>query len=136
MYRETKDQKYLAQANHIADFILTNPNLPADKIPYWDFDAPGIPNALRDASAAAVMASAFLELSKYVDKSTGKKYYSVAETILRHLSAQPYKANRGRNGGFILERSVGHMPNKTEIDVPLTYADYYYLEALKRYKEY
>ncbi len=136
MFRETKDPQYLAQANHIADFILSNHNLPIDKIPYWDFDAPGIPNALRDASAAAVMASALLELSKYVDKPTGKKYYSVAETILKRLSAQPYKANAGANGGFILERSVGHMPEKHEIDVPLTYADYYYLEALKRYKEY
>lgn len=67
MYRETKDKKYLEQANHIANFILQHPNLPADKIPYWDFNAPGIPAVLRDASAAAITASALIELSEYTD---------------------------------------------------------------------
>jgi unsaturated chondroitin disaccharide hydrolase len=135
MYRETKDKKYLDQANHIAQFILNNPNLPADKIPYWDFNAPGIPNALRDASAAAVMASALLELSTYANSVNAKNYYSVAETILRNLSTENYKAAIGTNGGFILKRSVGNIPGKSEIDVPLTYADYYFVEAMKRYKE-
>ena len=133
-YRETRDQKYLDQANHIADFILTHPNLPGDKIPYWDFNAPGIPNALRDASAAAIMASALIELSGYADGKTGKKYMTVAETILRTLSLPQYKAAAGTNGGYIIKHGVGHMPNKTEIDVPLTYADYYFVEAMKRYK--
>jgi len=72
MYRETHDKIYLDQANHIARFLLANPNLPEDKIPYWDYNAPGIPNALRDASAAAIMASAFIELSSYNDKKTQK----------------------------------------------------------------
>jgi unsaturated chondroitin disaccharide hydrolase len=135
MYRATKDQKYLDQANHIAHFILTHPNLPADKIPYWDFNAPGIPNALRDASAAAVMASALLELHHYADADKAKEYFSAAETMLRSLSSASYKATPGTNGGFIIEHCVGHMPQKTEIDVPLTYADYYYVEAVKRYKE-
>jgi len=135
MYRETKDKKYLEQANQIANFILTNPNLPADKIPYWDFDAPNIPTAFRDASAAAVMASALLELSTY-DKNNSKLYFTTAEFMLRSLSAPPYMAAPGTNGGFILQHSVGHFPAKTEIDVPLTYADYYYLEAIKRYKEF
>jgi hypothetical protein len=134
-YRETKDPKYLDQANHIAQFILNHPNLPADKIPYWDFNAPDIPNALRDASAAAIICSALLELSGYVDEQQKKKYLSVAETILKNLSTDPYKASIGTNGGFILQHCVGHMPNKTEVDVPLTYADYYFVEAMKRYKE-
>ncbi len=134
MYRETKDKKYLDHANNIANFILTHPNLPADKIPYWDFNAPGIPNALRDASAAAIIASALLELSGYVDQKTGKDYFNVAETILRNLSTPPYKAPIGTNGGFIIEHCVGHKPNGTEVDVPLTYADYYFVEAMKRYK--
>jgi rhamnogalacturonyl hydrolase YesR len=134
-YRETKDPKYLDQANHIAQFILNHPNLPADKIPYWDFNAPDIPNALRDASAAAVTCSALLELSGYVDEQQKKQYLSVAETILKNLSTDPYKASIGTNGGFILQHCVGHMPNKTEVDVPLTYADYYFVEAMKRYKE-
>jgi hypothetical protein len=134
-YRETKDEKYLDQANRIAQFILKHLNLPADKIPYWDFNAPGIPNALRDASAAAIIASALLELSGYVQGAQREEYISVVETILRTLSSGEYKAAAGTNGGFILKHGVGHMPNKTEIDVPLTYADYYFVEAMKRYKE-
>ena len=133
-YRETKDKKYLEQAIKIANFILSHPNLPADKIPYWDYNAPGIPNTLRDASAAAIMASALLELSAYADKNESKKYFTTAETILRSLSSAAYKAAPGTNGGFIIQHGVGHMPNKTEIDVPLTYADYYFVEAMIRYK--
>ena len=135
LYRETRDAKYLDQAKHIAAFILNNPTLPADKIPYWDFNAPGIPNALRDASAATVIASALLELQSYVNKKSSKEYIAVAETILRSLSSTKYKAAPGTNGGFILEHSVGHLPQKTEVDVPLTYADYYFAEAMKRYKQ-
>ncbi|MGV3766961.1 MAG: glycoside hydrolase family 88 protein [Chitinophagaceae bacterium] len=135
MYRATKDKKYLEQAEHIADFILNHPNLPADKIPYWDFNAPDIPNALRDASAGAVMASAFMELYKYAPKEKAKTYYEAGETMIRSLSGAPYKAEPGTNGGFILQHSVGHIPQGTEVDVPLTYADYYYVEAMKRYKE-
>lgn len=134
MYRETRDKKYLDQANHIASFILQNPNLPKDKIPYWDFNAPNIPNALRDASAAAVMASALLELCRYANQKDSQLYFSTAQTIIKSLSSAAYKAKPGTNGGFILDHSVGHMPNKTEIDVPLTYADYYFVEAMIRYK--
>ena len=136
MYRETHDKKYLDQANHIAKFILTNPNLPADKIPYWDYNAPNIPNALRDASAAAVMASAFLELCRYANEPQAKEYFHTAETILRNLSTPEYLAKPGTNGGFILKHSVGHFPNHTEVDVPLTYADYYFIEALERYQKF
>lgn len=135
MFRETKDRKYLDQALHIADFILNHPNLPKDKIPYWDFNAPDIPNALRDASAGAVMASALLELYKYAPAKVSSKYYKAAETMVKTLSTPAYVAAPGTNGGFILEHSVGHIPQKSEVDVPLTYADYYYIEALKRYKE-
>jgi len=135
MYRATKDKQYLDQANHIAHFILSHPNLPADKVPYWDFNAPGIPNALRDASAASIMASAFLELQQYVDAAKAKEYFSAAETMLRSLSSPAYKAAPGANGGFIIEHGVGHLPAKSEVDVPLTYGDYYYIEAMKRYKE-
>jgi rhamnogalacturonyl hydrolase YesR len=134
-YRETKDKKYLEQADKIAQYILNHPNFAKDKITYWDFDAPNIPNVLRDASAAAIMASAFLELSEYVNKKKSKKYFKTAETILKNLSAADYKAAPGTNGGFIIKHCVGHMPNKTEIDVPLTYADYYFVEAMIRYKK-
>jgi unsaturated chondroitin disaccharide hydrolase len=135
MYRETKDVKYLEQAKHIANFLIHHPNLPADKIPYWDFNAPGIPDALRDASAASIVASALIELSGYVDAKNSNEYLSVAATILKTLSTAAYKAAPGTNGGFILQHGVGHMPNKTEIDVPLTYGDYYFLEAMYRYKK-
>ncbi len=135
MYRETHDKKYLDQANHIAHFILNNHHLPADKIPYWDYDVPGIPDALRDASAAAIMASAFIELSGYANAKSAKEYMAAATTILQTLSGESYKAVTGTNGGFILQHSVGNMPQHSEVDVPLTYADYYFLEAMKRYKE-
>ncbi|GHT48339.1 hypothetical protein FACS189440_11680 [Bacteroidia bacterium] len=134
MYRETHDPKYLEQAKHIADFILKHPNLPVDKIPYWDFNAPDIPHALRDASTGAIIASALIELSGYVENSLAKNYLEVAETQLRTLSSPEYFAETGTNGNFILKHSVGHLPVKSEIDVPLTYADYYYIEALLRYR--
>jgi hypothetical protein len=135
MFRETGDPKYLKQAKDIAHFILTHPNLPADKIPYWDFNAPGIPNALRDASAAAIISSALFELSGYVDKKTAAGYIKNAVLMLTTLSAPQYKAKVGTNGGFLLQHSVGSIPGKTEVDVPLTYADYYFIEACKRYRE-
>ncbi|GAB2542636.1 glycoside hydrolase family 88 protein [Spirosoma aerophilum] len=132
MYRETKDKKYLKQAQRIADFYLNHPNLPADKIPYWDFDAPGIPNEERDASAGAVTASALLELSTYGGTSA-KTYYQSAVQMLKSLSSPAYQAAPGTNNFFILKHSVGAKPLKSEIDVPIVYADYYYLEALLRY---
>jgi unsaturated chondroitin disaccharide hydrolase len=133
MYRETKDIKYLQQATGIADFFIHHPNLPADKIPYWDFNAPKIPNEERDASAAAIACSALLELCKYVNKEKGKEYFDVAEQMLASLSSPAYRNALGENGNFLLKHSVGHKPNGTEIDVPIIYADYYYVEALLRY---
>lgn len=132
MYRETKDKKYLSQAIKIADFYMNHPNLPKDKIPYWDFNSPEIPNDVRDASAAAIVASALLELQGYVKKPESKKYFSFAEDVLATLSGPQYFAADG-NKHFLLKHSTGHKPAKSEIDVPLIYADYYYLEALLRY---
>jgi rhamnogalacturonyl hydrolase YesR len=136
MYRFTKDKNYLDQANKIAAFILHHPNLPADKIPYWDFNASGIPNEPRDASAAAITASALLELAQYAKGKEKKEYISVAETIIQSLSSPKYRATVGSNGGFLLMHSTGHKPGGSEIDVPLTYADYYFVEALTRYKKW
>lgn len=135
MYRETKDPKYLEQARHIAQFILNHPNLPKDKIPYWDFNAPGIPDAPRDASAGAVMCSALIELAGYAPAKESRQYFKAAETMLRSLSSPAYRAPIGENGGFILEHGVGNYPRNADINVPLIYADYYYLEALSRYKD-
>ncbi len=135
MYRETKLERYLNQATHIADFMISHPNMPQDKIPYWDFNAPGIPDAKRDASAGAIMASALIELSGYVQPESGKKYLDIAEKQLRSLASPAYLAKKGKNGNFILMHSVGSIPGKSEIDVPLTYADYYFIEALLRYRK-
>jgi len=136
MYRFTKDKTYLDQANKIAAFILHHPNLPADKVPYWDFNAPGIPSEPRDASAAAITASAILELAQYVKGKVRKEYVSTAEIIIQSLSSSNYRAELGTNGGFLLMHNTGHKPGGSEIDVALTYADYYFIEALMRYKKW
>jgi unsaturated chondroitin disaccharide hydrolase len=133
-YRLTQDQKYLDQAVAIAEFILNHPNLPEDKIPYWDFNAPNIPDDFRDASAGAITASALLELSEYVDEEYSQKYFQNAETMLNTLTTDEYVAEPKTNGGFLLKHGVGHLPANSEVDVPLTYADYYFVEAMIRYK--
>jgi len=135
MYRETGNKKYLDQAINIANYLIDNPVMPSDFIPYWDLKAPNIPNELRDASAAAIMASALIELSGYADKQQADKFIRIAETQIRTLASAEYTAPAGENGNFILMHSVGSLPGKSEVDVPLTYADYYYVEALMRYKK-
>ncbi len=134
MYRETKLQRYLDQANAIAQLMMDHPNMPDDGIPYWDYLAPEIPDALRDASAGAIMASALIELSTVTEGELSSRYLAFAEKQLTALSSPEYLAEPGTNGFFILKRSVGHLPGKSEVDVPLTYADYYFVEALLRYK--
>ena len=133
MFRMTGDEKYLELAENIADMLLSR--LPVDGIPYWDFDAPN-GNEYRDASAGAIMASAFVELSGFVtDEKTGQNYLSIAEKQLRTLASPHYLAEPGTNCNFILKHSVGNLPENSEVDVPLSYADYYFLEALLRYKK-
>jgi hypothetical protein len=135
MYRETGLQRYLDQAQHIADFLINHPNMPEDKIPYWDYDAPDIPNTERDASAGAIMASALIELSGYVGPEKKDKFLAVAEKQIRSLASPAYMAKTGENADFILMHSVGSLPGKSEVNAPLTYADYYFIEALMRYRK-
>ncbi|WP_295116653.1 glycoside hydrolase family 88 protein [uncultured Chitinophaga sp.] len=135
MFRETKSKVYLDQAVHIAEYMLNHPSMPADMIPYWDYNAPEIPNAVRDASAASITASALLELSTYVPKKAAVKYKNAATKMLVSLSSPAYRAKEGQNNNFILMHSTGHKMANSEVDVPLTYADYYYVEALMRYKQ-
>ncbi len=132
MYRETGKAEYLDQAKRIASFVMNHPDMPADKVPYWDFNAPDIPDAPRDASAAAIMASALIELSTLDTGADSSRYLEYAEDQVRSLSSPAYLAEVGTNGGFILKHCVGHLPGGSEIDVPIVYADYYYLEALTR----
>jgi len=132
-YEETGKTTYLMQAENIAKFIMEHPRLPADKVPYWDFDAPNIPNAPRDASAAAINAAAFLKLSKLTEGTIAERYRNEAEAILGSLY-EGYTADLGTNGLFILKHATGNFPENSEVDVPLNYADYYYLEALMMLK--
>ncbi len=136
MYRSTKDKKYLRQAKAVANFILNHPDLPEDKIPFWDFDAPFIPYAVKDASAGALIASALLELGQYSKKAKQKEYVDAAETMIRSLASDAYRSQPKENGGFLLMHSTGALPLNSEIDIPIIYADYYFLEALKRYKDW
>ena len=135
LYRETRNPIYLEQARKIARFLTTHPNLPEDKVPYWDYNAPDIPNAKRDASAGAIMASALLELSQLDEGPDARRWLKTAEQTLRTLSGPDYLAEAGEQDGFLLKHSVGSLPGNSEVDVPLTYADYYYIEALLRLKK-
>ncbi|OIN57373.1 glycoside hydrolase family 88 protein [Arsenicibacter rosenii] len=148
MYRETKDKKYLETARKMADYYLNNPTLPADKIPLWDFNVaqagyePGVKShtkevtaPLRDASAAAITASALFELSDFLGKA-GDRYRQAAITMVHSLAGPGYRANPGENANFLLKHCVGSIPHGVEKDVPLVYADYYFVEALNRYQNY
>ncbi|GAB3898715.1 glycoside hydrolase family 88 protein [Spirosoma agri] len=128
-YRETNDPQFLKQAEAIARYMLNHPHMPADLVPYYDFDAPNIPNEPRDVSAAAIMASALYELSTY---SSSSQYRARADQVIRSL-VQQYRSPVGQHHGFLLLHSTGS--KTSEIDVPLIYADYYFLEALLRSKK-
>ncbi len=134
-YRYTRDPRYLKQAEAISRFIFTHPNLPKDLIPYWDYDVPNIEQEPRDASAAAITASALYELSTCVNTKEAKQYKKLADRIIKSLSSPNYRATLGTNGYFILMHSTGNKPGPNEVDVPLVYADYYFLEALKRKRD-
>lgn len=134
MYRETRRPDYLEQALKIAEFLRNHPRLPKDGIPHWDYDAPGIPYVPRDASAAAIMASALLELCTFAPPDAADAYRALAERQLRSLSSPEYRAPLGENGNFLLMHGVGHFGEWSEVDVPLVYADYYFLEALLRFR--
>jgi chondroitin AC lyase len=142
-YRYTKDKKFLNFAEHIAKYIIKNPNLPSDMVPFWDYNVKDpklkpewkynpekftvIP---RDASAAAITASALFELALY--SKNKKELLNAANKILATLTSPAYMIENSTNKYFILDHSVGSIPHNTEIDVPLVYADYYLLEAMYR----
>lgn len=130
MYRETGNRKYLQHAEKIADFLLNHPNMPEDMIPYWDYSAPQR-SKMRDASAAAIMASALMELSTYSNQ--GEKYFDAGEKQLKNLSSSIYLAKPGTHKNFILMHATGNFLRNSELDGALSYADYYYIEGLLRY---
>ena len=125
MYRITGLERYLDQAVKIADYVI--PRLPEDAIPNWDFDAE---QQMKDSSAGSIMASALIEL---YGLTNNELYLTTAERQLRSLCSEAYLAPAGENGNFILRHGTGHLPAGTEVDVPLTYGDYYFIEAAMRY---
>jgi len=133
-YRETKDRKYLDQALKTFNMMKELKNMPEDLIPYWDMSAPNIPNEPRDVSTASCIASALYEIST-MDVPDAASYKTYADNIMVALASPAYRAALGTNGNFLLMHSVGSIPHNSEIDVPLNYADYFYLEALKRKRD-
>ena len=132
VYRETKNKDFLRFVEKVTDVYLKR--LPEDYVPYWDFDDPAIPNAPRDASSASITASALLELSTLEDdKTKAKEYFAAAEKMLLNLSSKAYLSGESKSS-FLLH-STGNYPAKYEIDASINYADYYYIEALIRYKK-
>ncbi len=133
-YRFTRHEPYLLQARRIARFWLSQPHLPPDGIPFWDMRLPQpSPTTERDASAAAICASALYELAQYVPRREARRLLAYADRVTDHLF-RSYRTSPGTHHGFLLLHSVGHKPAGSEIDVPLCYADYYYLEAILRRK--
>ncbi len=131
MYRETGMKEFLTQAIHIANYLLQVDGIKEGKIPNWDFKAPHKPDTPKDASAAAIIASALFDLSEYANNHF---YFEVAQKLLFNLSSPDFFAKVGGNGGFLLKHSTGSMPFNSEVDVPLVYADYYFLESIIKYK--
>jgi rhamnogalacturonyl hydrolase YesR len=130
VYRETGEKKFLKHAENIAAYILNHPNLPENMIPYWDFNAPNIPNEPYDASAAAIIASALYELSTLSEN--GEMYLNAANKISESLASDQFLAVPENNNGFLLKHSTGSKPHDSEVDVPLIYADYYFIETIMR----
>ena len=131
MYRHTGDRKYLEQSLKTFDMLRHHPALPEDCIFWWDMCAPDIPDAPRDASSAAIVASALYDICT-MDVDNPEQYKDFADRIMVSLSSPAYRAAPGENGNFILMHSCTHVPAGKEVDVPLNYADYYFLEALVR----
>jgi len=133
IFRETKDRIFLDQAERLANFIINDPYVKINYIPFWDMDTPQIPDELKDASAAAILASALIELSTFQETSNAEKYFRIGENIIKTLGSKDYRSGLNENSFFIVKHCVGNYPGKLEVDVPLIYADYYLLEALLRY---
>jgi unsaturated chondroitin disaccharide hydrolase len=134
-YRFTGDVRYLEQAENIALFLIGHERMPADLVPYWDYDAPNIPDEPRDVAAAAIMCSALFELSRY-SSSHGSTFLDKAISQLNSISSDAYRAATDSNNHFILMHATGNYPAGSGVDVPMNYADYYYLEVLTRYRRH
>ena len=133
-YRCTGYRRYIEQAIKTFEMMKNHPNMAEDCVAYWDMCSPDIPNTYRDVSTSSIMASALYEMST-MDVDNPGQYKEYADKIMTSLASPAYRAKLNENGNFILMHSVGSIPHKSEIDVPLNYADYYFLEALKRKRD-
>lgn len=131
-YRYTQDKKYLDRAEATANFFINHENLPKDGIPYWDFNDPSIPNAPKDVSAGALVSSALVELFGY---TKNEDYLNYSKKVVNSLNSKNYLLNENIEAPFILDQSTGNWPKKDEMDEPIVYGDYYFLETLIRLKE-
>lgn len=115
MYRQTGKKEYLDHAIKVGKYIMNHPRLPKDKIPYWDFDAPDIPKADRDASAGAIMASAYVELSTYVEGELGKQFLAIGEQQIKSLASPAYRARKVGDNNIFTLTCTGFMAKQYEI---------------------
>jgi hypothetical protein len=129
-YRETADRRLLDAARRVSDWFIDH--LPPDRVPYWDFDAPGIPDAPRDSSAAAIAASGLLELAALEpDPGGAAGYRDAAESIIESLSAAPYLAPERVSQAILLHGTQDYP--RGNFDTGLAFGDYYFVEALGRF---
>lgn len=134
VYRFTRDERFLTHARKVTDCYLNRLATTSDDyIPIWDMDDPKGVKAPKDASAAAIVASALIELSGYVPNAEGERYYTQAVAMLAELSSPRYRS--GEHNVAFLRHATGHHPAGSEIDASIIYADYYYIEALLRLKQ-
>ena len=128
-YRETKDTRFLDVARRASDWYLAH--IPADRIPYWDFDAPGIPDAARDTSAAAVAASGLLELARRdPDPARRARYTQAGRDTVAALSSSPWLTT-ATSSEAVLAHGTYSAPAGNS-DTGLIWGDYYLQEAMLR----
>lgn len=127
LYRYTDLPRMLERAEKTFDyFVAATDAQSSDAIPFSDFDAPLNNDNPRDSSAAAIVASAALELYTLTAKS---KYLDRAIAILRSLSQTPYLTEGTRHEALIAKASE----KWGEGEVGASFADFYYLESTWRY---
>ncbi|MEK3792314.1 glycoside hydrolase family 88 protein [Paenibacillus sp. FSL R7-0204] len=130
-YHHTGKPSYLHASKQVAHFFLTR--LPEDQVPHWDFRAPGDVGEIRDTSAGSCAASGLLLLAGLVEESEAHVYRNgalrITESLYRNYGTWD---NPGEQG--LLLHGTSNYPEDRNIDVPLIYGDFFYVEALARIK--
>ncbi len=129
VFRHTRERPFLDLAARLADYFLSH--LPADRVAPWDFQSK---IATRDVSATAIAASGLFELSRSLDAGPLRaRYQAEAQAMLASLCSPPWFA-AGADTNCLLDHSVHFLPIDSNVDVPAIFADYYFLEAVIRYR--